>query len=238
MSEKTSNPFIFGQNGFIPLPNLIAIKDLQCRFVALTESIKTRVGFEKIEDVIGITDHNIKCTSSKFAKEFIQQDKKIMTMNQPKKLLDYYLNQDKEAILSLAEKSPIVNNGIVEGISISIIEMKLKDFNQFATWLIKNISGKRNLSANQKYKCFEIGGLLSCELKLTERQKEVLFLMLHGKRSNDIAEELFISKRTVEGHINGLKDKFNCQNKTALIEKAICEGYLNLIPTRFFNKLL
>jgi DNA-binding CsgD family transcriptional regulator len=238
MSEKESKLHVFANNGHIPLPNLLAIKDSDCRFVALTDTIKNRIGFQHIDDVIGITDHDINCPAAKYAHDFIKQDKQIMKMQQPKKFLDYYVNQDNDITLSIAEKSPIISEGVVQGLSISIVEMNLKNFNQFFLRLSKHILDDKHANDNSSYKYFEVDNLQRCDLNLTERQKEVLFLILRGNRSNEIAEQLFLSKRTVEDHINSLKDKFNCPNKAALIERAINNGYLNLLPMRFFKTLL
>ena len=54
---------------------------------------------------------------------------------------------------------------------------------------------------------------------LTEREKECLSLMLTEQTAKRIAEKLNLSVRTVETHINNIREKFQCANKTELIIK-------------------
>lgn len=56
---------------------------------------------------------------------------------------------------------------------------------------------------------------------LTQREKEVLELICLQKTSQEIAEELFISKRTVEVHRKNLLDKTDVKNLAGLVIFAI-----------------
>ena len=47
--------------------------------------------------------------------------------------------------------------------------------------------------------------------ELTDREREVLRLLLQEKTSVQIAEELFISKRTVDSHRINILDKTGCK---------------------------
>lgn len=55
---------------------------------------------------------------------------------------------------------------------------------------------------------------------LTQREKEVLTLIVNGKKTNEIAEMLFISRHTVESHRKKLLSKFNVHNAPELVKKA------------------
>ncbi len=57
-------------------------------------------------------------------------------------------------------------------------------------------------------------------LELTAREIDVLKYMLHGYPSSYIAENLKISKKTVENYLATIKCKLGCENKVKLIEKA------------------
>ncbi|TDE45815.1 response regulator transcription factor [Flavobacterium rhamnosiphilum] len=59
------------------------------------------------------------------------------------------------------------------------------------------------------------------EEHLTNREKEVLLLLCKQYNSNEIAEKLFISSRTVEGHRNNLLLKTECKNIAGLVVYAI-----------------
>jgi two-component system, NarL family, nitrate/nitrite response regulator NarL len=55
---------------------------------------------------------------------------------------------------------------------------------------------------------------------LTRREKEILKLIASGKKSNEIATQLFLSPYTVETHRKNLLTKFNVSNTAQLINKA------------------
>lgn len=57
--------------------------------------------------------------------------------------------------------------------------------------------------------------------QLTPREKEVLQLICEQLTANEIAEKLFISRRTVEGHRNNLLMKLNCRNIAGLVAYAV-----------------
>ena len=58
-------------------------------------------------------------------------------------------------------------------------------------------------------------------IELTEREKEVLTLLCQGHNSSQIAEKLFISFRTVEGHRQHLLEKTGATNAMSLAVLAI-----------------
>ncbi len=57
--------------------------------------------------------------------------------------------------------------------------------------------------------------------KLTRREKHVLALIAQGKRTNDIAAELFISPLTVETHRRNLMQKLQVSNAAAMVRFAM-----------------
>lgn len=59
---------------------------------------------------------------------------------------------------------------------------------------------------------------------LTQREKEVLELIVQEFTSKEIAEKLFISKQTVDSHRINIMQKTDCQNLVGLIKFAIHSG--------------
>jgi DNA-binding NarL/FixJ family response regulator len=57
--------------------------------------------------------------------------------------------------------------------------------------------------------------------QLTNREQEILQLICEQMTANEIAEKLFISRRTVEGHRNNLLMKLNCRNIAGLVAYAV-----------------
>ena len=59
---------------------------------------------------------------------------------------------------------------------------------------------------------------------LTEREIEIIRLCALGKSSKQIAEELFISDRTVEGHKRKVFQKIGCNTTTEMVNYAFLNG--------------
>jgi DNA-binding NarL/FixJ family response regulator len=76
------------------------------------------------------------------------------------------------------------------------------------------------------------GYLLKEPIPLTEREKEVLTLLATGETDRDIAEQLFISVRTVHGHLEDIRAKTGRKRRVHLTLYALERG---LVP-RFRRK--
>ena len=63
--------------------------------------------------------------------------------------------------------------------------------------------------------------------RLTVREREVLKLIAEGKSSKEIADLLFISRRTVERHRANLMDKLSLKKTADLVKYAIQKGYVS-----------
>lgn len=61
---------------------------------------------------------------------------------------------------------------------------------------------------------------------LTSREKEILSLILKEKTTKEIADEVFLSQKTVENHRANLFIKFGVKNMAGLVKQAILEGFL------------
>jgi len=63
---------------------------------------------------------------------------------------------------------------------------------------------------------------------LTPREIEILKLAASGKSNKDIANELFISVRTVKAHLTTIFNKMDCGCRTDAIIKGLRAGYITL----------
>jgi DNA-binding CsgD family transcriptional regulator len=63
-------------------------------------------------------------------------------------------------------------------------------------------------------------------ISLTPREREVLALLIEGKKSEEIRKLLFISKQTVDSHRKNLLKKTKCLNTAALTSMAIKKGWV------------
>jgi DNA-binding NarL/FixJ family response regulator len=61
---------------------------------------------------------------------------------------------------------------------------------------------------------------------LTMREREVLKLLVEGKRTKEIAAALYISPHTVRRHRSNIMEKLNIQNLADLVKYAISQSYI------------
>lgn len=64
-------------------------------------------------------------------------------------------------------------------------------------------------------------------VKLTKREIEVLTLVVQGNASKEVADRLFVSKRTVDFHLANIYDKLHVSNRVQAFRRAT---RLGLIP--------
>jgi two-component system response regulator NreC len=61
---------------------------------------------------------------------------------------------------------------------------------------------------------------------LTARQDEVLRLLARNFSNTEIADELFVSQRTVENHVSAILMKLDVPNRETAVESARAHGIL------------
>lgn len=67
--------------------------------------------------------------------------------------------------------------------------------------------------------------------RLTKREMEVLKLAAKGLRNKEMAEELVLSVRTVQGHLSNIFDKMQVGSRTEAVLLALKKGWLTLEDT-------
>ena len=64
--------------------------------------------------------------------------------------------------------------------------------------------------------------------RLTAREREILKLIAEGMTGREIAELLFISVKTVQGHRTKIMEKLDLHNRTELIKYAVRKGLVSV----------
>ncbi|MFL9989426.1 response regulator transcription factor [Paraburkholderia sediminicola] len=131
--------------------------------------------------------------------------------------------------------SPVNRRHEIEG-CVNNLEV-LANFSEFfknsAATLIRNsvndrIVGAMNLGGNYQeiggnnFVSNELGSLRFLDISLTERQLEIARHLLAGRTARDIADRLDISRRTAETHVENMKSRLGCLNKSELVIKLAC----------------
>lgn len=71
----------------------------------------------------------------------------------------------------------------------------------------------------------------SRSVRLTKRELEVLMLVVEGRSSKDVADVLYVSKRTVDFHLANIYDKLQVSNRVQAFRRATRLGLIPLEAT-------
>jgi DNA-binding NarL/FixJ family response regulator len=112
-------------------------------------------------------------------------------------------------------------------------------------YLLKSVGAQelvfaiKHVHSGGKYLCAELGLKLlesfnqqskheqQSDIDFSLREIEVLNLIAEGLTNVEIADKLFVSKRTVEGHRQSLLEKTNSKNTAMLIRFAVLQGMVS-----------
>ncbi len=100
------------------------------------------------------------------------------------------------------------------------------------------INAIKTVIAGQKYICQEVSNLIIDEFlqddnlkekpELSGREREILQLIAEGNSSREIAEKLFLSRKTVDAHRKNIMDKLELYTLPELTKYAIRSGLTTL----------
>lgn len=132
-------------------------------------------------------------------------------------------------ILSMHDDAPVIQSAldteaegfVLKSASAADIAGALRDILAGRTHYSREVLDRLVQSTRRERKSEEVRMLLS------EREKEVLTLILQEYSSDDIAEKLFISKRTVDTHRANILEKTGCRNLIALYKFAVRNGLID-----------
>ena len=62
---------------------------------------------------------------------------------------------------------------------------------------------------------------------LTDREKEILWLVSQGASNKEIAVQCYVSHTTIKAHLRRISEKLDVRNRTQAVAMALSRGYLN-----------
>lgn len=131
-------------------------------------------------------------------------------------------------LIEIGAAAYLPKNALPEEVAMTIQEVVSKGFfynSQVMGIIRENMIQKNRPKINTTFK-----------IQLTSREQEVLQLICEQATTAEIAEKLFISARTVDGHRNNLLQKMNCRNTAGLVVYAIQHQLVQIHPDTFFFK--
>ena len=202
-------------------------KDCNSIFCDIDPNFSSMLGFKKAHDAIGKSDDEIPCAYAEYADHFRQSDQSVLKQNETIHFLEIQQIASREWKTFYVVKAPYYINNELYGTAGYCIDITTACFAMSQLLLHPEVNKKT--SSAKKFFTFE-------DQRLSPRESETLFFLLKGQSYKKIALLLSISPRTVEQYIENMKIKFNCQNKSELMESAIQFGYLEHIPKSLLKK--
>jgi DNA-binding CsgD family transcriptional regulator len=205
--------------------NFAAAKNTSSHYIWATHLTSQLFGFEQIDNLLGCRDSDIEQIVD-MAEQFMQDDNTVMTKGS-----QTFIEKVNLRYMGLTDvlttKTPFYDDdNQVGGVFFNTVLMKELPFQNLLS--ILNHNKKVNTSVNQIVDSDPMG-------KLSIRELEILFFTLRGKSAKAIAQNLYLSTRTIESHLYNIKNKFSSHSKQQLIECATHKGYMNLIPKTFVD---
>ena len=154
----------------------------------------------------------------------IKASKQILDKNHLQKIVILTSHTD------MAEVTAALSLGIyayvIKDINTEILKMVLKSVNDGAVWLDPHIVPAIRDKGGTTIPIKKTGraAFRSQHANLTEREYEVLKLVVDGKSNNDIANLLSISEHTAKAHVCNIIQKLVVDDRTQAAVKAIKEG--------------
>lgn len=225
MSLKLSAESILSQ-----MPGVFVLKEVRDKsyytFGNLT--FAKMIGFNSVDEMVGLTDEDAKSDEIiKGAETFYRHDRLVMT-GQTIRTLDIYPYKVNSIVGLLAIKKPLLDDsGKICAVLAQGFPLKKSDINNITRNIPDFIGSSKGIngSINNTYEIRE-----GVNLGLTKKEFESFFYLLKGKSTAEIASILCRSARTVETHVESIKNKLGLTKKSELFDFAYAHGLINIIP--------
>src|SRR5690606_27837689 len=128
----------------------------------------------------------------------------------------------KTIVLTMHDEASSIKEVIAAGADGYILKKCAME--ELAQAIESVLNGKPYLSAEVGQKLFRLAKQPAFDESLTDREVEVLRLIIKELTNKEIAAHLFISDRTVEVHRKNLMRKIKCANTVGLIKYALANN--------------
>jgi DNA-binding NarL/FixJ family response regulator len=149
----------------------------------------------------------------------VEATKRALLLNPGLKIIALSMYGDDEYYIKMIEAGArgfILKNSEIEVVEAAI-EQVMAGQNYFSSEIMANLV----LNLNKK-KSGEARN------ELTERESEILYHICKGLSNQEIADTLFLSKRTVDKHRENILSKTNVKNTAGLVMYAIKHGIIQV----------
>lgn len=170
-------------------------------------------GLEFMEQFLGADPDVVLMDISMPTMDGVEASRKALEIDPDLKIITLSMYGDQEyytRMLEIGVRGFVLKDSDIQEVK-SAITTVAQGGNYFSRQLLRGlILGKKELPL-----------ILGSEEQLSERELEVLIEICQGLSNNEIADKLFISKRTVEKHRANVLLKTGCKNTASLVVFAI-----------------
>ncbi|OGI01315.1 MAG: hypothetical protein A2Y25_00965 [Candidatus Melainabacteria bacterium GWF2_37_15] len=133
--------------------------------------------------------------------------------------------RDEEVLAALGSGA---NAYCLKDIEPNTLVNVIKNVNQGAAWLDPNIAGValKLFPKPESARILNSGTISDARTQLTEREMEVLRLLVKGKSNTEIAKDLIVSVHTAKAHVCSILQKLCVDDRVQAAVKAIKENII------------
>lgn len=209
-------------------------KDLQSNFLYANPFCVNFLGYKKPSKLIGKTDSDLLWCD--FSKLYKQEERETLESKSYTSLVPSTDKKGGEVLFFSSRDLVFDNTQNPIGILCQARPITNKNTLELSNLLHSSII--RSTSNPKQPFTPERKPNNSLSRTLTKCERECLFFLIRGNSAKMVANTLCRSQKSIEFHVENLKQKFQVKSKFELTAKAIHEGYLHEIPSSLYNKQL
>lgn len=224
---------------FNSLPDYVCWKNADLDYVMVNDVTAKLFGFDSSNiSYQGISDFDLKCDAASLAEDFRTNDHSVLTSGESLTIINYCRYKKDEWKLLFGRKSQIkADNGQTRGVFARFLDVT----DCPVMGLIYGILYSDDKAFGRKFsQVDQVNYIVKDKFDdfgLSQRESEVLFFLIRGKTAKEIARIIDLSNRTVEKHLDRIKNKLACSTRSELIEKALVSGIGAFIPAAITTTL-
>lgn len=202
------------------MPGFYLWKDKASRFLKASKETAQLFGFQKPDDLLGLSDFDIRGDAVNSAERWIKQDQLVLKTQKPITKIEISGYSDGVAVPLLLKKAPFYDDSQnLLGVFCECIELPLSIAHQLHQSQCHGLP--LDACTEIEYRFEDFG--------LSRKESECLYFTIRGHTAKSIADRHNRSVKTIEKHLSAIKSKMACRSKQDLIEKCIDLGLQNSV---------
>ena len=213
-----------------------AFTNLNHQYVHVSQQAAQQSGYRKPSDMIGTTVFDLKSSLSEFAATIHKVNQGVIDTGRKVIAFDVceYPGEGLQCCLTL--KAPLFSTEKkVVGVMTKAELLPVAKLSKFVTELYGTALqiGKFHKSQGIIYEVTE----RYTQHELTKQESNIVFLTAYGKTTPSIADLFNLSTRTVETHLEHIKNKLGVTTKAQIVQYAIYTNLMSYIPRQLVGDI-